>query len=414
MWVLANLSTNSNVMGLALKDKPSVPVQNKYALLIGVEEFDDPQIGRLNTVSVDVQRFSDLLNDRDRSDFVVSTLLNPQFVEARKQISEVCRKAKENDVIFFYYSGHGLLGEHRSLYLIFSDSDSKYLDATCLETEFILSQFRKSACRNFIVVADCCHSGAFFNNVRGVPKGLYALTACDEDETTMENEKGGVFTNIIVTGLTSDYIDADRDGRITFSELFSYIIDEVKEDPLTPRDPQKWEWNVSRDISIFESPKPVFISYRRTQKVLVNQLSEKLRDKGITTFVDTEKLRIGDDWKYQLERVIKNARVMIFVIDAEIIYSKVAMWEIETADAHGIPILPIMVEEIRLPGMFENKFGHINRVIFDMTTTETEIDNLIDHIRKLRIRKPTSIANKPVKDPTEKLQDPESTIPPTR
>ena len=107
-------------------------------------------------------------------------------------------------------------------------------------------QFRKSACQNFIIIIDCCHSGAFFNNNRGLPKGLFALTACDEQGLSYEDEKGGIFTNIIINGLTSDYIDADRDGKITFSELFDYVIDEIKSNTAWRSGaPQKWEWNVN-------------------------------------------------------------------------------------------------------------------------------------------------------------------------
>ena len=53
-------------------------------------------------------------------------------------------------------------------------------------------------------------------------------------------------TNIIINGLTSDYIDADRDGKITFSELFDYVIDEIKSNTAWRSGaPQKWEWNVN-------------------------------------------------------------------------------------------------------------------------------------------------------------------------
>ena len=194
----------------------------------------------------DINKLGKLLNNRQRSEFKVESLRNPSFVQSRKAISKISQQAQVNDVVFFYYSGHGVLDQQQSLYLLFGDSETSFLDATCLESEFILSQFRKSACQNFIIIIDCCHSGAFFNNNRGLPKGLFALTACDEQGLSYEDEKGGIFTNIIINGLTSDYIDADRDGKITFSELFDYVIDEIKSNTAWRSGaPQKWEWNVN-------------------------------------------------------------------------------------------------------------------------------------------------------------------------
>src|SRR5687767_2407483 len=132
--------------------------ENKYALLIGVENFDDLKIPRLAGVAKDIENFNKILSDASFSNFQVTTLINPALIESRKAISEIGRKAQENDVVFFYYSGHGLLDDRRSLFLLFKDSESDFKDATCMESEYILSQFRKSACKNFIIIVDACHS----------------------------------------------------------------------------------------------------------------------------------------------------------------------------------------------------------------------------------------------------------------
>ena len=316
-----------------------------------------------------------------------TSLVNSNLVESRKAISKISSIAQKDDVIFFYYSGHGLLDLSKSLFLVFKDSESDFLDATCLDSEFILSQFRKSKCENFILVIDCCHSGAFFNNNRGLPKGMFALTACDESQQSFEDEFGGIFTNIIINGLKSDYIDANRDGKITFSELFDYIIDEIKMKSPAIGEPQKWEWNVANDISFFDSPRPVFISYKRVQLNFVKKISNDLRKNEIPTFMDLEKIRIGDNWRNELEKTIKNARVFLFILDSEIIFSEVSMWELEIALKNNIPILPIEVEAVKLPAMFNTTYGHINRMKFNKDNYNDDLKTLIDHIKSLRIKK---------------------------
>lgn len=359
----------------------------KWALLIGVGEFLKTDIPPLTGVTKDLKKFSGILKDRQRSDFQVKELENPSFLEARKAISKISQDAGEEDVVFFYYSGWGKMDADKTLYLLFSDSDRNFMDATCIESEYILSQFRKSKCRNFIIVVDCSHSGAFFNNYHRLPKGLFALTACGENELAYEDAHGGIFTRTIVEGLTSDYIDANRDGSITFSELFDYVIERTKTDYPEAAVPQKWEWNVARDITFFDSPRLVFLSYKRVQLPLVKKLSQGLRDNGIPTFMDLEKIRAGDDWKDELERTIKNARVFIFVLDKEILFSEWSMWELRVAVEHDVPILPIEVEQVRTPAMFNEKYGHINRLGFYTGEYEDNLANLISHIKALRVEK---------------------------
>ncbi|MBC7570449.1 MAG: caspase family protein [Spirosoma sp.] len=361
-------------------------ISNKYALLIGVQDFEDKKIPSLRGVIKDIEKFNQILSDPTFSKFKVNTLINPALVESRKAISEISLNANENDVVFFYYSGHGLLDNHRSLFLLYRDSESDFKDATCMESEYILSQFRKSKCKNFIIIIDACHSGAFFNNNRGLPNGLVALTACDESQTTYETLEGGIFSNILIKGLKSDYIDANRDGIITFSELFEYIIEQIKLNTTYSSTPKKWEWNVDKDIYLFSSPRPVFISYQRKQKELVKRISKTLQKEDISTFVDQEKIRIGDNWRELLEKSIKNSRVFLYVMDNDILFSDVANWELETAHNFNVPILPIMVEEIKVHAMFEKIYGHYNRLVFDNEDFDNSMQIIIDHIKSLRVK----------------------------
>ncbi len=215
-------------MGFGNNFKDQEPgIRNKYALLIGANTSNAsnaPLIG----VTSDLEKFGKILGDSRHSEFEVTSLLNEGFMKVRKEISRISRKAKKDDVVFFYYSGSARLDEQNSLYLLLRDSEESFLDATCLESEFILSQFRKSKCRNFIIIIDCCHSGAFFNNNRGLPKGLFALTACDENETTGENADGGYFSSIIIKGLESDYNNRLFFDKANFKDCAKVLIDHIK------------------------------------------------------------------------------------------------------------------------------------------------------------------------------------------
>lgn len=370
--------------------EPIGSVSKRYALLIGIDDFEDNKVPNLVGVKEDLKKFEKILQDSSISDFQVTTILNANLVEIRKAILDISKKAQKNDVIFYYFSGHGALieepGKKTEFVSVCSDSEFNYLEATCLDSEYVLSQFRKSACNNFIIILDTCHSGAFFNNNRGIPDGLFALTSGGEFDFALEKAEGGVFTNIIIEALTSDYIDANRDGIITFSDLFRYIIDRLKNDS-NMSTPKKWEWNVDKDIILLKSPKPVFISYQRQQEELVIKISNYLKNNDIVPFIDQEKIRIGDNWRELLEKTIENSRAFIFILDKQILNSEVANWELKTAHQYGIPIFPIEVEEIELHAMFTDKYGHYNRMIFDDSDFQGSMKKIIDHIKSIRIMK---------------------------
>ena len=105
-------------MGIKQNTKDTPPEGNKFALLIGVEAFSDPGIPSLRGVTKDINKLGKLLNNRQRSEFKVESLRNPSFVQSRKAISKISQQAQVNDVVFSYYSGHGVLDQQQSLYLI--------------------------------------------------------------------------------------------------------------------------------------------------------------------------------------------------------------------------------------------------------------------------------------------------------
>lgn len=73
-------------------------------------------------------------------------------------------------------------------------------------------------------------------------------------------------------------------------------------------------------------------------------------------------------------------------MDNNILNSEVANWELEIAHHHKVPILPIMVEDIRVHAMFEKAYGHYNRMTFDHQEFEISMKTIIDHIKSIRIK----------------------------
>lgn len=144
-------------------------------------------------------------------------------------------KADENDVIMFYFSGHGLEGAFLSI-----DYDG-YNNK--LEHTEITQLLKASRAKHKIVLADACHSGSILaakNNMSEALKRYYeAFEATQGGTALLMSSKGeeysledgglrsGIFSHFLVRGLKGE---ADSDGNeiITISELFKFIHKSVR------------------------------------------------------------------------------------------------------------------------------------------------------------------------------------------
>ncbi len=361
-------------------------IHMRYAILIGNDSTKNEGFPRLDSIHKGLKKMNTLLSNQSGLNYEITQLINPDAAELRICILDISRRANSDDFIFLYYSGHGILDNDKSFYFLCSDSKPQFIEATCVESDFVLSMFCKSLCQNFFILIDASFSGALFNNVRKLPKGMVAITACGEDENTSDEVEGGVFSQTLFKGLESDYIDSDRDGKITITNIYEYFLKTTNTGKFVNSSPKKWEWNIDKDIVLINTPKLVFISYQRMQKDLVNNLSNSLKEYQIATFVDEEKIKIGDNWRTTLEDTIKNCRAFIFILDKKILDSEVATWEIETAHKYNVPILPIVINNTKPHAMFEKVYGEYNRLNYNPKDHDKFIKTLVSHISKTEIQ----------------------------
>jgi uncharacterized caspase-like protein len=96
----------------------------RHALLIGVSEFADERLARLNAPSNDVLALRGILQDSSRGNFdSVELSLNEDFLAVRDHLSSFFHDRAPDDVLLLYYSGHGILGRGNRLFLATSGSN---------------------------------------------------------------------------------------------------------------------------------------------------------------------------------------------------------------------------------------------------------------------------------------------------
>src|SRR5215470_5223807 len=165
----------------------------RRALLIGVSDFADKRLSRLNAPTNDVIALRGVLQDRSRGNFDdVELSVNDDFVAMRDHLSRFFHDRAPDDLLLLYYSGHGILGRGNRLFLATTGSNLDTPRDRSISSKEICEFIEDCRAEQQVVVLDCCHSGAFAEHAKAaalapavtgetfsIGAGLYVLTAAD-------------------------------------------------------------------------------------------------------------------------------------------------------------------------------------------------------------------------------------------
>lgn len=240
--------------------------KNRYALLIGNDNFVDTTLNKLISPLSDVENLKNILKDSNVGCFdKVDVIMNGDSETTRKSLSNFYSKRHKDDLLLLYYSGHGLKDKFEKLYLATNDTnknDDNLLNGSSISASFIKELLDTTNSKKLIIILDCCFSGAFSKsmkspigekinisnqinidfNEKSDGYGLQVLTASDSiqfalDGKNSDNEnENSLFTHYFIKGITSGEADQDNDGWITIDEIYQYAYKMVMEktDKQTP------------------------------------------------------------------------------------------------------------------------------------------------------------------------------------
>ena len=214
----------------------------KKALLIGNANFLDPKIKPLTAPHDDIKDLRNLLVDKSIGGFEpFDPIFDVGVTAAKTAISKLFRNALPDDLIVFYYAGHGIRDDDGRLYLAVPETNSASIDATALEASYILNKLKKSPSRKKIVILDCCHAGAVTgddglflsrdvvdnaaikDNFVPDGEGVYVLAACRAGESAFESKDGGsVYTRTLINGIETGNAAPDKD-ILTIDDIHEFI-----------------------------------------------------------------------------------------------------------------------------------------------------------------------------------------------
>jgi tetratricopeptide (TPR) repeat protein len=140
-----------------------------------------------------------------------------------------------DDMIVFFYSGHGLMAGPTIGICPYDYTDP----STLISDEEITAILRRSPARHKLCLIEACKSSAgmgiepgsvehFNQKRREIAGGLAYLTSTRAGAPSWgENGKGGYFTQYLLEGLDQGLADADHDRIVTVGEIFAYVRERV-------------------------------------------------------------------------------------------------------------------------------------------------------------------------------------------
>ena len=207
----------------------------KYrALLIGNSTYpaDEHNLQQLKGPVKDIAVLNRALVDPKTGLFDdVDVTLLPEATANRavRALGKFFGTANRDDVLLFYFSGHGKLDLNGRLHLCMQDTETTDLLSTAVSSTRINEFAEASRARNVVIILDCCYAGAFrggdFGDAVAGP-GRYVLSSCRgtqlANDATVDNGTS-YFTQHVVDGLLDAAVDHDDDGYVGFSDLYGYV-----------------------------------------------------------------------------------------------------------------------------------------------------------------------------------------------
>ena len=220
----------------------------KAALLIGVSEYQ-PGLNPLPAAVQDVEAVRRVLVNPEMGGFAdadVTVLKNPQPQDIRNAIYDLFANRQKDDLLLFYFSGHGIKDDRGNLYFATRDTrkdNGKLVTPLAVAARTLHENINDSRSQRQVIILDCCFSGAIAQGMSVKDdgsvnvqeqlggKGRAILTSSTSTQYSFEQEGSelSIYTRYLVEGVNTGVADKDGDGWISIDELHEYAKCKVQE-----------------------------------------------------------------------------------------------------------------------------------------------------------------------------------------
>jgi hypothetical protein len=193
-----------------------------YALIIGIQTYDDPAIPDLDEPVADAQQLKEVLTKNYAFDpSHVKLLQNPDKAALFRELEEFAQKVKPEDSLLIFYAGHGMWDQQfEQGYWLPKDADHGSR-AQWISNSDIRDYIRAIQSRHTLLITDACFSGGIFKSRSGLTgsdkaiQELYSMPSrkAMTSGTLTEVPDHSAFLDYLTQRLrdnTQDYMSADQ------------------------------------------------------------------------------------------------------------------------------------------------------------------------------------------------------------
>ena len=224
----------------------------KYALIVGVSRYDDPEIGNLNFAADDAREMGACLREVCGFDevrvLVSGGEREPDHISVVESLHGFAPVLNNDDLFLFYFAGHGIHTANGS-FLLASNSRIRMPELAAVPMPLLQQCLSRLDASERVLILDACrndpHQGRgdsdnlltqeFSRDILAVAKApcdgvvpaTCVLFSCSEGERAYEwyDRKHGAFTWYLLDGLRG--AARDTQGRVTVQALSRYVEEQV-------------------------------------------------------------------------------------------------------------------------------------------------------------------------------------------
>jgi hypothetical protein len=258
-------------------------VSNKYALLVGVSRFKDPQIPHLQFAAKDAKDLATFLRSPVHGNFRPENVYVLTDAEATRanilnKLNEILLQARENDLVLVFISSHGSPSQQDKGfggigYIVTYDTSIRNIWVDAIEYQDFAAKASLIKARRKVVFLDTCYSGQMKKGGKGLDldegvgmqtanlflsgEGTYVVTSSKENERSWESDhlQNGFFTYYLINAL--------KQGQEppTIHQVFEYLSREVPaavaHEKNAPQNPQLLPRDGIEDLRIGVIPRTI-------------------------------------------------------------------------------------------------------------------------------------------------------------
>lgn len=128
----------------------------------------------------------------------------------------------------------------------------------------------------------------------------------------------------------------------------------------------------------------VFVSYSRSDNMLMRQLVKQLQSAGHEVWVDESGIEAGDAWAKEIVNAIRSSQVFVLLATASSVRSADVNKEVGLAGKFNIPVVPVVVGAVRIPDEISYHISNQHQVMIDTEHTLAGFAEVSTEINQLR------------------------------